>query len=372
MSNYTTQLRYPIEQRQRDTGTTDYSECYKMLGLDQYPIFDESYRPLLNDKIIDHFYFREIGFETIAQFRFYMRRTMNEEMPYFNQRYLSTQIDINPITNKSYTLDDFYKSLEDTKAKTNMKDHKGGTEDTKTTFDEDEVTKYNKTEHQTEDTDTTDTTTYGKKVNETDTFNKTENETKNYGRTDTTDGQDGGQDKKRAGSTHERDVHSDTPMNQISNGGVEGLNYASDVTYVDKEQNSDDTMTYGKTTHSVSQAGGTDTKNTTTGGNESKETKNSGSDTEVGNVGRVRDTTLGGQDTTSHEGTRDSLTTFDTDETQDTDHNKDVDTTGERHDNWIGYDGVSPADLLTKYRSTFINVDKEVIKALETLFFGLY
>jgi hypothetical protein len=41
------------------------------LGLKDYPIFDESYRDALNKKILDHFRFREIGFETPARFKFY-------------------------------------------------------------------------------------------------------------------------------------------------------------------------------------------------------------------------------------------------------------------------------------------------------------
>ena len=32
------------------------------LALSDYPIFDERHRASLNQKIIDHYYFREIGF----------------------------------------------------------------------------------------------------------------------------------------------------------------------------------------------------------------------------------------------------------------------------------------------------------------------
>lgn len=51
MATYTTELRRLIE-----NGFD--------LGLDDYPIFDEEYRAVLNKKIIDHYYFCEIGFET--------------------------------------------------------------------------------------------------------------------------------------------------------------------------------------------------------------------------------------------------------------------------------------------------------------------
>jgi hypothetical protein len=68
----------------------EYADAvYKYIGLSKYPIFDETYRSKLNDKIIDHFFFKEIGFETAAQFAFYMRRTMNEIMPKYNALYLA-------------------------------------------------------------------------------------------------------------------------------------------------------------------------------------------------------------------------------------------------------------------------------------------
>ncbi len=65
------------------------------LGLQSYPIFDENYRETLNKKILDHYEMREIGFETAALFKKYLNRRMNEIMPLYNQRYLSTQIEGN-------------------------------------------------------------------------------------------------------------------------------------------------------------------------------------------------------------------------------------------------------------------------------------
>lgn len=91
MSKYTTQLRWIVEQIGQGLEVPDGQEyadaVYKYIGLNKYPIFDESYRVKLNDKIIDHFFFREIGFETAAQFAFYLKRTMNEIMPKYNALY---------------------------------------------------------------------------------------------------------------------------------------------------------------------------------------------------------------------------------------------------------------------------------------------
>lgn len=68
-----------------------------------YPIFDELYRPELNNKIIKHYWNYEIGQETESMFRFAFNRKMNEIMPYYNQLYLSTRIMFDPLQTVNYT-----------------------------------------------------------------------------------------------------------------------------------------------------------------------------------------------------------------------------------------------------------------------------
>lgn len=91
LSKYTTELRYLIE--------SNFD-----LGLDDYPIFDESYRKLLNEKIINHYYFREIGMETAELFKRYLNQTMREIMPYYNQLYKSELLEFNPFYNVDKTV----------------------------------------------------------------------------------------------------------------------------------------------------------------------------------------------------------------------------------------------------------------------------
>lgn len=55
--------------------------------LDEYKIFNENYRKILNDKILNHFYFYEIGFETVGMFSFYLKQKMNEIMDKYNFLY---------------------------------------------------------------------------------------------------------------------------------------------------------------------------------------------------------------------------------------------------------------------------------------------
>ena len=68
-----------------------------------YPIFDEEYRPILEEKITRHFYFREIGFESVGRFLFELETKMNEIMPYYNQLYESTRLEFNPLINYQVT-----------------------------------------------------------------------------------------------------------------------------------------------------------------------------------------------------------------------------------------------------------------------------
>lgn len=66
------------------------------LSAEYYPIFDESYRAKLNEKIVAHYALREIGSETPQMFVFYLGRTMREQMDYYNQLYLSAQRRFDP------------------------------------------------------------------------------------------------------------------------------------------------------------------------------------------------------------------------------------------------------------------------------------
>ena len=74
MAKYTTQVRSIVESGHPIFDFT-------------YPIFDPVYKPILEEKIINHFYFREIGFETVAQFKHFLKSKLNIIMPYYNEQY---------------------------------------------------------------------------------------------------------------------------------------------------------------------------------------------------------------------------------------------------------------------------------------------
>lgn len=105
MSKYTTMLRFPIERRldELDLPHTEdnWPNVYGIIGLDDYPIYDEAHRGMLNDKIIRRYYMREIGFETLGQFAWNMRRRMHEIMPYYNELFKSETLVTEPMLSEN-------------------------------------------------------------------------------------------------------------------------------------------------------------------------------------------------------------------------------------------------------------------------------
>lgn len=76
----------------------------------EYPLYDPNYKKVLEQKIINHYYFREIGLETIAQFKHFLKEKMNRIMPLYT-RYYETEFLI--------TKDDYMINLDNTITRTN-------------------------------------------------------------------------------------------------------------------------------------------------------------------------------------------------------------------------------------------------------------
>ena len=110
MSKYSLQLRWLVEQTLADAKLpnieANWHAAYDKLGLADYPIFDETYRETLNNKIIRHYWAYEIGSETSGLFRWNLRDAMFMIMPYYNQMYLSeiTAKGIHPLIDHTRTI----------------------------------------------------------------------------------------------------------------------------------------------------------------------------------------------------------------------------------------------------------------------------
>ena len=67
----------------------------------KYPIWNEDHRGELEEKIINHYACRQIGFETFGRFKHELKTRMFEIMPYYVELYKTTQFEYNPIENYS-------------------------------------------------------------------------------------------------------------------------------------------------------------------------------------------------------------------------------------------------------------------------------
>ena len=109
MSKYTTEVRYICEVNAGLTESTGGNDVEQVIANSRakifdfnYPIYDESYRSILETKILKHFYTREIGLETIGLWKLKLNTKMNEIMPYYNQLYKSALLEFNPLWTDDY------------------------------------------------------------------------------------------------------------------------------------------------------------------------------------------------------------------------------------------------------------------------------
>lgn len=102
MSKYTTEVRFICEtyagydESQGERKVDEIIEEARGHIFDYYPIFDEAYRPVLERKILRHYYTREIGLETVGLWKLHLNTKMQEIMPYFNKLYVANNVEFNP------------------------------------------------------------------------------------------------------------------------------------------------------------------------------------------------------------------------------------------------------------------------------------
>lgn len=104
MSAFTTQIRFICESKAGLKESVGYDNIAQVIEGARpaifdfpYPIFDETYRAVLETKILKHYYTREIGEETYGLWKLRLDTKMNEIMPYYNQLYESTLLEFNPL-----------------------------------------------------------------------------------------------------------------------------------------------------------------------------------------------------------------------------------------------------------------------------------
>jgi hypothetical protein len=95
MSKYTTQIRWLVETLTPDSPGLSIDQridkAAPLIFNFNFPIFEESYRPILEHKILLHYYMREIGQETVALWKLSLNERLNLIMPYYNTLYTALQ-----------------------------------------------------------------------------------------------------------------------------------------------------------------------------------------------------------------------------------------------------------------------------------------
>lgn len=104
MSKYTTEVRFICESKsglEVSGGSSDVdniiANSWNKIFTSKAPFFDEEYRSVLCQKILKHYYLREICCETVGIWTLWMNTKLEEIMPYYNQLYESAKIEFNPM-----------------------------------------------------------------------------------------------------------------------------------------------------------------------------------------------------------------------------------------------------------------------------------
>ena len=109
MSKYSTELRYVCESMANLTESVGNNQVDTVIASArpkifnfQYDLYDNSHKEELETKIIAHYYFQEIGFETFGLWHYYFKRRFLEVLPYYNELYRSADFEYNPLYDVDY------------------------------------------------------------------------------------------------------------------------------------------------------------------------------------------------------------------------------------------------------------------------------
>lgn len=220
MSKYTTEVRFICETNAGLRESEGFSSVKQILVAAvpkifdfDFPIFDESYRNVLETKILRHYYTREIGLETVGLWKLKLETKLNEIMPYYNQLYKSELLEFNPFYDVDLT-----------------RDHKLTREETAT-----QKGTVNTTEDSNTDESTTQDTTSDSTINNTTGSTSEENAT---------------------GTKTHYDKYSDTPQGSLQN--VQNDTYLTNARMI----NDNDTQTGKTTVNGTDESKGNTTSNT--------------------------------------------------------------------------------------------------------------
>ena len=376
MSKYTTEVRFICE----EGAGLDHSEGYKSINqiitdampkvFDfEFPIFDETYRPVLERKILKHYYTREIGMETVGMWKHFLDMRLNEIMPYYNKLYESELLQFNPLYDVDLTTDH---SGSGTSA---SKGHKSDAENTHNTRTDnltkiDDLTRIDNLTR-TDNFTRTDDLTEGLSATRTDNLLETSDNTRTDNLSKVT--QDSGTQGESGSDVNKNtrwDIYSDTPQGSLTN--VQNETYLTNARKIIDDgtgSTHSSTTTFGKkVTETDTGTVGDSGTVANTGTVQNSETKtNTGTEKNTGtqtNTGTQKHT-----GTVKNTGNAQSVGS----RNQTIGTTEDISTTDEYLNHVIGKTGgTSYSRLLAEYRETFLNIDMLIIEDLSDLFMQLW
>lgn len=307
MSKYTTQVRFICETAAGLSESEGQASVKHIIAAAipsvfdfDFPIFDESYRNVLETKILKHYYTREIGLETVGLWKLKLDTKLNEIMPFYNQLYKSELIEFNPMYDVDLTRDHNLKREETTKQDAT---EKGKTEKTGSVDDN--------THTETSDNQNSESTT--------DIQNTT-----------------GSTSREQLGSSKTHyDKYSDTPQGSLQN--VQNDTYLTNARMI----NDTDSQTGETTVSGNDTSTGTTTANSSTDGTNDTERNISTNDSEEKSVSQNL--------------------------------NKNLNSIDDYIEHVKGKNGgVSYSAMLNEFRTTFLNIDMQIIDELSDLFMNLW
>lgn len=375
MGKYTTEVRYICE--------TNVSESVSGNGFNNvddiifksranifnfnYPIFDETYRPVLESKILRHYYTREISEETVGLWKLRLCDKLNLIMPYYNQLYQSELLSFNPLYDIDITTTHGGTKEGSKTDNTDITDNRNTSEGIFNT----ESINNNETISNTENTQDMGTESANRD-------NNTNEQRENAGVSTTTNNISdsgtassstaSGEGIKSSENNNHLDKYLDTPQGRVSNLTDGFLTNVRDIT----ESKSTDTET-ASTSTGISNSNSTKTENGIS--NESATGKSNRNETDNFNSTKMYSQNKDTSENRDREENRNKIENRIKNDSKTSDKNSTSTMTNiEQYIEHInGKRGtVSYSKLLTEFRETFLNIDAMIIEELNDLFFGLW
>lgn len=366
MSKYTTEVRFIVESMNACDESQDRDKIDEMINavssqiIGYYPIFDENYRQTLNNKIIRHYYTREIGLETVGLWRFKLNVKMNEIMPYFNQLYESELIHFDPLLDFNYT-------KEGSNNGETQRDKNGtNAENVSTTRDGSTQRDGNESKIQTQ-TGSTESESSRSEVSESTQEN---NGNRNNVNMSSNTLSNEGQGSNRGSSENVSHVentqgYSDTPQGALNN--LDQGNYLTNGSKTNDESDSVG-MSEGE-----SKSTNEEVNTTVNSGNDVTKEENVANNSSIGNGAQQGTSETNDTMIDSMRSNEDKQETEDRNKVNNTNENENITNFNAYLEHISGKRGVSSySQLLMEFRDTFLNIDMMIINSLEDLFMGVW